>query len=227
MKVSFIYHSCFCVELDQVSLIFDYWRGKLPKLDPGKPVYVFASHSHYDHFNPEIFNLRQEYPDITFVLSDDISTEPAPDIVFVRPEESYTFKDVSVQTLLSNDIGVAFIVRGEDKTLMHFGDLNWWHWDDESDDFNIEKEASFKQAVGELAGTHIDIAFGPALDVRMEPYHWWGIDYFMRHSNVEKVIPMHFFSDYRVVPELLAMDEAQSYKERIVPVHRKNSEFFL
>ena len=49
MKVTFIYHSAFLVELERCSLLFDWYGGDLPKIDRTKPLYVFASHHHGDH----------------------------------------------------------------------------------------------------------------------------------------------------------------------------------
>ena len=60
-KVYYIMHSCFLVELDDRYLLFDYFdksvvsdvvefSGSLPELDPNKYLYVFASHSHKDHW---------------------------------------------------------------------------------------------------------------------------------------------------------------------------------
>ena len=42
MRVTFLEHSGFLVELPSVSLLFDWWRGKLPELAEEKPLYVFA-----------------------------------------------------------------------------------------------------------------------------------------------------------------------------------------
>ena len=40
MKVTFIYHSAFLVELERCSLLFDWYGGDLPKIDRTKPLYV-------------------------------------------------------------------------------------------------------------------------------------------------------------------------------------------
>ena len=53
MKVTFILHSGYFVELESCCLLFDYWKGDIPQSD--KPLYVFASHHHEDHFSPEVF----------------------------------------------------------------------------------------------------------------------------------------------------------------------------
>ena len=50
MTVTFLGHSGFLAELPSVTLLFDWWKGELPALRPGVPLYVFASHRHEDHF---------------------------------------------------------------------------------------------------------------------------------------------------------------------------------
>lgn len=72
MKITFIFHSSFLIECEKSYLLFDYYQGELPALDPEKPLYALASHQHYDHFSPGIFQLVKKYPRCTFLLSDDI-----------------------------------------------------------------------------------------------------------------------------------------------------------
>ena len=57
MIITFIHHSSFLVETDSLYLLFDYFRGTLPELDPAKPLYVLTSHSHSDHYSRKIFSL--------------------------------------------------------------------------------------------------------------------------------------------------------------------------
>ena len=46
MKVTYIYHSSFAVELEKSMLIFDYYgKGDLPERPAGKQVYFLNSHS--------------------------------------------------------------------------------------------------------------------------------------------------------------------------------------
>lgn len=72
MKITYIHHSSFCVELKNSILLFDYFQGELPKFDKDKKLYIFASHFHQDHFNKSIFEIAQNYPDVTYILSKDI-----------------------------------------------------------------------------------------------------------------------------------------------------------
>ena len=57
MQITRIFHSGFLVETAKRYFIFDYYKGELPKLNPDKPVYVFASHGHQDHYEPKVFEL--------------------------------------------------------------------------------------------------------------------------------------------------------------------------
>lgn len=53
MKITYLDHSGFAVEYKKYVLIFDWYKGKLPEFDSEKEIYVFSSHSHYDHFDLE------------------------------------------------------------------------------------------------------------------------------------------------------------------------------
>mgnify|MGYP000538470716 CR=1 FL=1 len=50
VKITYISHSCFAVELEHSVLVFDYYQGELPLWNPEKTIYVFVSHRHYDQF---------------------------------------------------------------------------------------------------------------------------------------------------------------------------------
>ena len=64
MKITYIGHSGFSVELESHILLFDYYEGTMPEFDPAKKLLVFASHSHPDHFNREILKLADVYPNV-------------------------------------------------------------------------------------------------------------------------------------------------------------------
>ena len=60
MQITRIFHSGFLVETAKRYFIFDYYKGELPKLNPDKLVYVFASHGHQDHYEPKVFELLKQ-----------------------------------------------------------------------------------------------------------------------------------------------------------------------
>ena len=71
MTVTYLYHSGFTVEIDDVMLVFDYYKGELPDTAKDKKLYVFSSHFHKDHFQESIFEWEKDY-DVTYILSKDI-----------------------------------------------------------------------------------------------------------------------------------------------------------
>lgn len=82
MQLTYIFHSGFVFETDQCILVFDYWMdpaGVLPRyLESSKPMYVFASHFHEDHFTPEILTWRERKDNIRYLLSKDILRHAGP-----------------------------------------------------------------------------------------------------------------------------------------------------
>ena len=148
MKVTFIYHSSYFVELDHCCLLFDYYQGNIPQVD--KPLYVFASHSHGDHFSPAIFQLAQEGKEVHYLLSDDISPRQVPEelkdqVTFVAPRSFYEVGELKVATLRSTDMGVAFLVQCQGKRIYHAGDLNCWVWDGAPRFQNDQMEAQYQE----------------------------------------------------------------------------------
>ena len=116
MKVTFIEHSGFMVEMEQNVLLFDYYQGEIPSFDGSKTLYVFASHSHADHYDPAIWKLKEQYKDIHYILSDDIKDNEG--AVVMKAHEKKEVAGIEIETLRSNDMGVAFLVKVEGQSTM-------------------------------------------------------------------------------------------------------------
>lgn len=225
MKVTYIQHSGFMVECGDCALVFDYYRGTLPPARKDRKIYVFASHSHSDHFQEEIFTWEKEYPQIQYILSDDIEAPAAGNRTFLGPGVECELGDIQIKTLRSTDEGAAFFVSVRDgertRTVYHAGDLNWWHWEEESPDYNREMERSYKEALKPIEGAHIDLAFVPA-DPRLGEAYYWGLDWFMRHTDTELVYPMHLWGRYGIIDKLMEQPETKGYRERIVRLGKED-----
>ena len=85
MIVTYVYHSCCAIEFDAFSVIIDYYKDAFENvngiekgwvkdylLKKEKPLYVLCTHSHADHFNPEILFWDKDRADITYVFSKEI-----------------------------------------------------------------------------------------------------------------------------------------------------------
>lgn len=61
--LTYIFHSGFVLEMERSILVFDYWLDPSGVMDgvlrSGKPLYVFSSHFHEDHFTKEIFEWKK------------------------------------------------------------------------------------------------------------------------------------------------------------------------
>ncbi len=237
MKITFIHHSAFLVELETVTLLFDYTEGALPKLNDKKPLLVFASHRHGDHFSEKILEFKKEHEKTRYILSDDIPKGRLPEellseAVFVKPGESLTgpFSEegkanTEILTFRSTDEGVAFLVKAEGTVIYHAGDLNNWRWEGEPDDWNAHMARQYSEEVDKLSGMHIDVAFLP-LDPRQEHAFCLGFDEFMRKTQVSHVFPMHCWGDFSVIGKLKEMDISAPYRERMVDIH-EDGEYFV
>ena len=184
MKITYINHSGFLVETRDCYYIFDYYKGELPNLDKEKEVIVFCSHFHKDHFNPQIFE----------ILDDSLDNE------------------TKVDTLLSNDSGVAFIVKTKEGTIYHAGDLNDWYWDGGSKADNQRLTSAYRAAIRKIKGMHFDAAFVP-LDPRQGDHYADGILYFLKNVDCNVIFPMHYWNDANVIKRFIT--EYPQYKSRI------------
>ena len=209
MKVTFIEHSGFMVEMEQNVLLFDYYQGEIPSFDGSKTLYVFASHSHADHYDPAIWKLKEQYKDIHYILSDDIKDNEG--AVVMKAHEKKEVAGIEIETLRSNDMGVAFLVKVEGKTIYHAGDLNWWHWNGEPEEDNEYYKKTFQDEMKYLEGKKIDLAF-MLLDPRQEDKYCWGMNYFLEHTDSKVVFPMHCFEHYKSNHHYLNCEDGRRWK---------------
>lgn len=210
LTVTYYHHSGFSVAMEDVLLIFDYWtgeQGELPQekritpefLRSFRQVYVFISHEHPDHMDPVVFTWRTEAP-VTYVVSADMpigtrGRRMAPgDTLILSPQ-------VTVKAFDSTDLGVSFLVDLCGIKVFHAGDLNFWHWREESTVKEIEEaDDAFRQAVEPIAQEEIDLAFFP-VDARQGLMYDAGANYFMMCVKPRLLIPMHFWGRAEIATE--------------------------
>ena len=243
MRVTFLGHSGFFLELPEADLLFDYYKGELPAPDPEKPLFVFVSHAHADHFTRKIFSLAEKTERIRFILSDDIKKDKVPEslmaagkVRFTGPEEDLTVpirpaaagetgapgQTLRVRTFLSTDEGVAFLVDAPGARIYHAGDLNDWHWDDVDREWNEEQYRGYQDALKKIAacveedGRVPDAAFVP-VDTRLGDgaFFWMGLDEYMKAVGARNIFPMHLFGDPSVIGRMRDLPCAKEYRDRI------------
>ena len=226
IKVTYLDHSGFLVELEDAYFLFDYYKGRLPQIDLEKKMVVLVSHAHHDHYRKDIFNLRKHFREIRYVLSSDIEIKAEKDIVQMQPNEKKEVMGAEIRTLRSTDEGVAFVVHYAGKTIYHAGDLNWWHWEGEDKAWNNNMAANYKREIKELDGCGMDVAFVP-LDGRLENAYYWGMKYFLEHVPVKAVFPMHCWDHYEICQKVQDEPSMQGLLEHFHPIEYKGQEWTL
>ncbi len=77
----------------------------------------------------------------------------------IGPNEERNLDGCKIRTLRSTDEGVAFLVEYDGRILYHAGDLNWWHWEEESKAYNTMMRRNYQHEINKLHGVRIDVAF--------------------------------------------------------------------
>lgn len=246
MQVIFIHHSCFLVEVDNKVLIFDYFdgnrvngytfHGKIPTYEPDTSIYMFASHSHTDHFDMDILRWADQYPNIHYILSKDIRISPnflkkhgidpkvRDKVQFVTAGKTYEIDDLKVQTLNSTDVGVAFYVTTNGISIFHAGDLSDWKMEGAGDLINGRMKRSYQHEIRKLTDLPINVAFVPA-DPRLGEYQFNGLDFFLKNTDAEYVFPMHMWQDYSGVAAYKKRISNLGMANRLIEIERENQVF--
>lgn len=215
-EIYYIYHSGFAIKTKDHFLIFDYYKGPIENeitnkkpvlLSPEnikemKNVFVFTSHSHGDHYNPSILKWENYNSNIQYVFSSDIIiNKNKSNYTFIEEGQEKLVEDICVKAYGSTDIGISFLVKVDGLTIFHAGDLNWWHWKEDSLEEQSLAESSFKAEVEKLKSEiPIDIAFFP-VDPRLQEFYYIGGEYFAENIQPKLLIPMHFADDFSITKE--------------------------
>lgn len=219
INITYIGHSGFFLETEMACFLFDYYQGEIPSLNKDKPLVVFVSHGHADHYNPAIFELVSHRPSVQFILPkgtqikkyvlkhEERGMNLSEHLLLVRKNEKYDIvlcngKSLHLATLKSTDLGVAYILDFEGKTYYHAGDLNLWLWDGESTEYNENMTRKYFTQLEKLRGKAIDIAFVP-LDSRQGKYAFVGMESFLEYTDTKHVFPMHMWEKYDIITEFL------------------------
>lgn len=256
MRVTYLGHSGFCIEINELCLVFDYFRGNLSELvkkNKDKKWFVFSSHSHQDHFNPKVFEIMDGVEDVTYILSRDIKRKLRlkedlmseegviksgfggrlndgltldENVIFVMRDEELEIDEIRLTTFQSTDRGVAFLIRIGNISIYHAGDLNWWHWDGESKQFNNNMAARYKKEVNKICEAVksegdgiLDVAFLP-LDPRQENAYYMGMLHFVENVPVKNVFPMHFWDETQVIDRFVTEYEDRMNEKQPVCIFK-------
>lgn len=213
LKVYYIYHSGFLLETKNYLIVFDYFKNSKKSQEnilfleekiynTEKKVLVFSSHSHYDHFNKDIFSWKNKKEDIEYILSDDIIfNEKSKKYHLIKEKEKLEIGTIKIEAYGSTDLGVSFLVEIDNTKIFHAGDLNWWYWKDDTEDEERYMKELYQNIILNISvNKNIDIAFFP-VDPRLEEFCYLGGEYFAEKLRPKIMVPMHFDDAFYVSKE--------------------------
>ncbi len=223
LKVEYLFNSGFTIETENRFLVFDYYLGEL-KIPDGKELIFFVSHSHADHYNPSIFKYRDRASYLLSFDLYDLIEARSENIVFMDIDEKISFKGLEILALGSTDEGVSFYLDLDGLRLFHSGDLNWWAWEDEGPEVELEREAAFKLEIDKLEGLPVDIAFVPVDPRLMHNFHLAGA-YVIEKLRPGYFFPMHFGDKFESNRDFI--HKLGTSSTEIVNISRRNQVFYL
>lgn len=186
------------------------WLEEAPA---GEAFYVLSSHFHADHFNPEVLSWCAKRPEIHYILSADIAKHrraPRSAATFIHKGESYSDGRLTVKAFGSTDVGVSFLLTLDGVTIFHAGDLNNWHWKDESTPEEVRKaEGDFLAELRDIRREveAVDVAFFP-VDNRMGSDYMRGARQFVEAIRVGLFVPMHYDEERAAAAAFQAIAQA-------------------
>ena len=218
-RLYYLNHSGFLLELDKVVLVFDYYTDPAGRLEDysssDKPLVFLVSHDHFDHWNPDSMDFRNEQT--TYYIMDSscdservrrAAYEGERELWFVEPgvvlqeEISAVSGLLQVHVFDSTDAGVSFLVVTEQGMVCHLGDLNDWDWQDED---SAAVEAAYRTELESMAGQvdkirqdselpeaakQLVLACVP-VDQRLEETALRGAEIFLEYLEPDYLAPMH------------------------------------
>ena len=207
ISITYIHHNCFVMKTPERAYLFDYPNDShLPSgaetlvrdAVAGTDLSVFVSHSHDDHLNNDIETMVSTAKSVRYILSDDVEdmrpeTIPADaNTLIVEPDESYEFDGLAIETLMSNDLGVAFLVKDGDFRFYYGGDLAKWIWKTASAKEEEFTTNFFREAMERVRDFQPHVAFSN-VDKRLENLAG-GVEAY-RQTGAKVFVPMHTFGD--------------------------------
>lgn len=213
MTVTYIYHSCYLLEFSDFSIIFDFYQDVRKENDQfwvkdyllSKPqdLYVFCTHSHADHFNPEMLTWKEKKENIKYIFSKelrdaDVVNQNNEEFIFLDKGDVFEDSHLKAKAFGSTDIGGSFLLTINGKMFFHAGDLNNWHWNEEVP--KIEASGYENNYLCELelvaeSLEHLFLAMFP-VDPRLGKDYMKGAEQFVRRVSTDYFLPMHFGENY-------------------------------
>lgn len=212
------------IETPSATLLFDWYRCKLPRLRVDKPLHIFISHIHPDHFNSDLLKLPKRLKDVQIYMGYDYSDDWLNEVLEKLPENcsdsiscfrgnQRLFIDGGIITTLdSTDLGVAFLVKIDETTFFHGGDLFPW---------GGNRYIDFLNFTAPLQNVEIDYAMLP-LDPRFPEAAKFCITRYLQCARITCFSPVHLWDKPEFI-DVFASTNPDLCKGLLFPRHTEQS----
>jgi hypothetical protein len=180
---------------DGTNWVTDYLLNKEEEL------YVLCSHSHSDHFNPEILLWKNRKKNIHYIFSNEVmksGNTAHNDACYLKKEEVFEDHRLKIKAFGSTDAGGSFLLGHNNQLIFHAGDLNNWHWNEEvSKEEALSFENSFLCELELLSekAERLRVVMFP-VDPRLGGDYMRGAEQFISRIETDYFLPMHFGEKY-------------------------------
>lgn len=218
ITIQYIYNSSYTIDIQDYFIVIDYFRGDLV-LPPNKQILFIVTHSHADHYSPEIFT----YPGAEkalYLLSDDVEALETVDNVTVLsqsiketetrkmaydpervkrvgPNERFEFAGIHFRSFGSTDRGISILMEIDGISIFHSGDLHAWKWPSSTEEVQEKEVKDFLTELDKIKNFPIDIGFG-LVDPRLEENAFVGPDLYLEILKPQIFIPLHFRENFEI-----------------------------
>lgn len=163
---------------------------------------------------------KDKHPDIHYIFSSELYRRVGdlPDVTYLKTLEDYHDDRLNIRAFGSTDTGGSFLIESDGIKVFHAGDLNNWHWKDESTPQEVRQaDSDYLHELGVLAkyAPSIDVVMFP-VDARMGTDYMLGAVQFIEEIQVKVFIPMHFTAHPEAVMEF--REEAAKRNVQFVPL---------
>jgi ankyrin repeat protein/L-ascorbate metabolism protein UlaG (beta-lactamase superfamily) len=231
----YLKHSGWAIKTKSALMVFDYWdndpvpdekhlaNGHISPEDlKGLPVFVFVSHEHGDHFDPQIFDWRQVIPNITYVFG--FEPRGREGVISMAPRTQKTIGPLTVTTIKSNDLGVGFAVQVDGLTIFHAGDHSNNKVEMEDNDFFPEIDFLAEKGIRPDISFFLN-AYGCG-STNPEAFQK-GIFYAVDKLKIKSVLPMHAANKEWVYGELVDGVAKNNIKVQVGAAVNQGDRFFF
>lgn len=192
---TYIGNSGFVLRMGERAYVFDYQgdghEAVSAALSGAREALFLASHRHSDHYCTDIFSFAAPGLRCEYLLSSDICAPRHAGVRMISEGETLSMCGADITAFGSTDEGVSFLLSVGGARVFHAGDLNWWHWRDESTSEEVACELERFERVLAMLPAGIDIAFFPC-DPRLGTGYADGADMFLERVRPAVFFPMHF-----------------------------------